>query len=111
MTSSSENTGWSSEHVIINNDLHATSVRMYLTTLPIIENTQAVAASIAELGVEYVAIDYAYLSAKLFEEFRRSGLLIGAWTVNNEKDIRRISAMGVDFITSDRPDLLRELLE
>ena len=71
----------------------------------------AVAASIADLGVEYVAINYAYLSQRLFDEFRSRGLLIGAWTVNNEKDIRRIAAMGVDFITSDRPDLLSELLD
>ncbi len=71
----------------------------------------AVAASIADLGVEYVAINYAYLSQRLFDEFRCRGLLIGAWTVNNEKDIRRIAAMGVDFITSDRPDLLSELLD
>jgi glycerophosphoryl diester phosphodiesterase len=71
----------------------------------------AVAASIADLGVEYVAINYAYLSQRLFDEFRSHNLLIGAWTVNNEKDIRRIAAMGVDFITSDRPDLLRELLD
>lgn len=84
--------------------------RKYLETIGM-AGPAAVAASIADLGVEYVAINYAYLSAKLFEEFRQSGLLIGAWTVNNEKDIRRISAMGVDFITSDRPDLLRELLD
>ena len=83
--------------------------RKYLETIGM-AGPAAVAASIADLGVEYVAINYAYLSQKLFDEFRRSGLLIGAWTVNNEKDIRRISAMGVDFITSDRPDLLRELL-
>ena len=83
--------------------------RTYLETIGL-DGPAAVAASIADLGVEYVAINYTYLSAKLSDEFRQSGLLIGAWTVNNEKDIRRISAMGVDFITSDRPDLLRELL-
>lgn len=70
----------------------------------------AVADAIAALGVEAVAINYLYLSDKLFDAFKKRGLAIGAWTVNDEKDIKRIAAMGVDFITSDRPDLLRELL-
>jgi len=84
--------------------------RKYLETIGM-GGPAAVAASIADLGVEYVAINYAYLSQKLYDEFRSHGLLIGAWTVNNEKEIRRIAAMGVDFITSDRPDLLREVLQ
>jgi len=71
---------------------------------------EAVADAIADLGVEVVGINYTYLSDKLFEAFTKRGLAIGAWTVNDEKDILRIASMGVNFITSDRPDLLRELL-
>lgn len=83
--------------------------RAYLQSIGL-KGPRVVAQSIADLGVEYVAINYAYLSPTLYSEFRSRGLGIGTWTVNNEKDIRRIAAMGVDFITSDRPDLLRQLL-
>jgi glycerophosphoryl diester phosphodiesterase len=70
-----------------------------------------VADSIAALGVEYVGINFSYLSDTLYQKFRERGLGVGAWTVNTAKDIKHIASMGVDFITSDRPDLLTELLQ
>ncbi len=35
------------------------------------------------------------------------GLKIGAWTVNQPGDMRRLTAQGLDAICTDRPDLLR----
>jgi glycerophosphoryl diester phosphodiesterase len=58
-----------------------------------------------------VGINYRYLSKTLYEVLRSRGLGIGVWTVNDPKVMRRFADMGVDFITTDRPDILREVLE
>ncbi|NLZ77795.1 MAG: glycerophosphodiester phosphodiesterase, partial [Spirochaetales bacterium] len=42
----------------------------------------------------------------LHQELRNQKLGIGAWTVNDEEAMKKIAALGVAFITSDRPDLL-----
>lgn len=39
-------------------------------------------------------------------EARRLGLRLGTWTVNDADQMRRFSALGVDAIYTDRPDLL-----
>ena len=39
---------------------------------------------------------------------RQRGLKVGAWTVNNPADMRRL--MALDAICTDRPDLLSGLL-
>jgi glycerophosphoryl diester phosphodiesterase len=41
---------------------------------------------------------------------REVGLGLGTWTVNDEPTMRRLAALGVDVITTDRPDLAREVL-
>lgn len=71
---------------------------------------QAVAETVKALGVEYIGINHIYLSPKLYKELRSQGLGIGAWTVNDEEMMKKIAALGVDFITSDRPDLLATTL-
>lgn len=37
------------------------------------------------------------------------GLSVSAWTVNQPSDMKRLAAMGVDAIITDRPDLLKNL--
>ncbi len=69
---------------------------------------KAVAADIASLNVDYVGIRYNYLTQVLFDEFRKKNLGVGAWTVNDAGTMKKLAQMGVDFITTDRPDLLRE---
>jgi glycerophosphoryl diester phosphodiesterase len=56
------------------------------------------------LGVEHRAVDAALVSAA-----RAAGLRLGAWTVNEEADIRRVLDLGVDVVISDRPDLALRL--
>ena len=71
---------------------------------------QAVAEAVKALGVEYIGINHIYLSKTLYQELRSQGLGVGAWTVNDEETMKKIAALGVDFITSDRPDLLATTL-
>ena len=42
-------------------------------------------------------------------EARNRGLQIGAWTVNDTDEMKRLMALGVDAICTDRPDLLQTL--
>lgn len=69
----------------------------------------AVAEEIAALSVEYVGVREDSLSKPLYDALRSKGLRIGAWTVNDLPRMQELKQLGVDFITSDRPDLLQEL--
>jgi len=51
------------------------------------------------------------LSADALEEAHALGLTVVPWTVNNETDMRRLVAWGVDGIISDYPDLLRRVID
>ncbi len=61
------------------------------------------------------AIDYSYgvLSEKLewVNEAHELGLEVNAWTVNSDPDIRGCIWMGVDYITTDYPAKVKELLD
>ncbi len=39
------------------------------------------------------------------------GLKVNTWTVNKEKDMKHFIDLGIDFITTDKPLLLHDLLE
>ncbi len=54
--------------------------------------------------------NYLDLSAPALAEAHELGLLVTPWTVNEPADMRRIVALGVDGMISDRPDLLRSVL-
>ncbi len=43
-------------------------------------------------------------------EARALGLKVGAWTVDDPKDMRALIARGIDAICTDRPDLLASML-
>ncbi len=53
-----------------------------------------------DAGLQHVLVD-----AEVIAAARRDGVRIGAWTVNDEPEMRRVAALGVDVLTSDRPDL------
>jgi glycerophosphoryl diester phosphodiesterase len=55
--------------------------------------------------------DYQDLNAQCIAEAHELGLRVVPWTVNAPVDMERLLELGVDGMTSDRPDVLRELLE
>ena len=55
--------------------------------------------------------DYQDLNAQRIAEAHESGLRVVPWTVNATADMERLLALGVDGMTSDRPDVLRVLLQ
>jgi len=69
-----------------------------------------VADEMDALDVEYVGVKDTWLSDPLLFALTARGLQVGVWTVNDAESIRQFAAKGVAFITSDQPDLLREVL-
>ena len=51
------------------------------------------------------------LNPALVAEAHALGLAVVPWTVNDPKDMEQALAAGVDGLITDRPDLLRALLE
>jgi glycerophosphoryl diester phosphodiesterase len=65
----------------------------------------AVAAGATDAGLQYTLVDAAVVKAA-----RAAGLRLGVWTVNRESAMRRLVELGVDVLTSDRPDLAKRVL-
>ena len=63
-----------------------------------------------ELGATQLGMDHRVLDRGAVDAARAAGLEVGAWTVNEEGDLRTVIALGVTLITSDRPDLALRLL-
>jgi glycerophosphoryl diester phosphodiesterase len=60
----------------------------------------AVRLGVTDLGLEHTLID-----SDVVEAAHARGLVLGAWTANDEGALRRLATLGVDLITTDRPDL------
>ncbi|MDY0290479.1 MAG: glycerophosphodiester phosphodiesterase family protein [Sphaerochaeta sp.] len=71
---------------------------------------EAVAKHMASLDVQYVGIKSDYLSQVLYDQLRSYDLGVGVWTVDDTINMRKFAEMGVDFITTNRPDLLNQVL-
>ena len=61
---------------------------------------------IAELGFQpsFLSPAYAIINKEYIEACKKLKLKLIAWTVNEEKDIKKMAALGVDGIISDYPD-------
>jgi glycerophosphoryl diester phosphodiesterase len=69
------------------------------------------AAKAKEAGLDGLDLDYKFtIDAALVAKLKAAGLKLLTWTVNDEAVARRLSAAGVDGITTDRPAALRRSL-
>lgn len=76
-----------------------------------ITGPEAVAKNMQDLKVDYVSIKYDFLSQELYDQLKSHGLGVGVWTVDDTINMRKFVKMGVDFISTDRPDLLNQVLD
>ncbi len=76
-----------------------------------ITGPEAVAKNMKALNVEYVSIKADYLSQGLYDQLRSQDLGVGVWTVDDTITMRKFVNMGVDFIATNRPDLLNKVLD
>ncbi len=72
---------------------------------------ESVAKDMKALNVEYVGVKAEYLSQALYDQLRSQDLGVGVWTVDDTITMRKFVDMGVDFITTNRPDLLNKVLD
>jgi glycerophosphoryl diester phosphodiesterase len=63
------------------------------------------AAGATDVGLEQTLVDERVVAAA-----RSASVALGVWTVNDETAMRRMLALGVDILTTDRPDLARRLV-
>jgi len=52
-----------------------------------------------------VGLEFTLLDERVVAAARAAALVLGVWTVNDEAAMRRMLALGVDVLTTDRPDL------
>ena len=61
-------------------------------------------------GATDVGLKHTLVDASVIEAARAADVKVGVWTVNEEPEMRRLIALGVDVLTSDRPDLALRVL-
>lgn len=59
---------------------------------------------------DIVNIPKGKVTRKIINDAHLHGLTVGAWTVNKEKEMRKLIALGVDAITTDYPQRLNEVI-
>jgi glycerophosphoryl diester phosphodiesterase len=64
---------------------------------------------LARLKVNDLGIERTLLAPDAVAVARAAGLTIGVWTVNEADELRAALAAGVDYVTTDRPDLALRL--
>jgi glycerophosphoryl diester phosphodiesterase len=62
------------------------------------------------VGAGDLGIDYRLIDAELLAAAHAAGIRVAAWTVNEDAEVRRLSALGVDLLMTDDPDRARRLL-
>ena len=62
------------------------------------------------LGATDAGLQHTLASSAVVAAARAAGVRVGVWTVNDEPAMRRVIDLGVDVLTSDRPDLARRAL-
>jgi glycerophosphoryl diester phosphodiesterase len=78
-----------------------------------LENGPGVAKALADAksaGVGFVGLAQALVTPEAVAEARRAGVLLGAWTVNDPDAMRRLIALPIDVLITDRPGVARDLV-
>jgi glycerophosphoryl diester phosphodiesterase len=71
---------------------------------------EATIAWAERLGATDLGIQHTLATPEVMAAARAAGLRLGVWTVNDEEAMRRAIAVGVDVLTTDRPDLACRVL-
>lgn len=63
-----------------------------------------------EAGATDLGMDHRLIDGTVVAAARKAGIRLSAWTVNEEADLRRTIAVGVDVIMTDYPDRAKRIL-
>lgn len=61
------------------------------------------------LGAEDVGVEHTLADAALVDGVRRRGMTAGVWTVNEAALMRRYADLGIEIVTTDRPDIAAQV--
>ncbi len=59
-----------------------------------------------DASCQFLSLQYGMLNRAYVDHCHQEGILLTAWTPNQEEEIQALVDMGIDGITSDRPDLV-----
>ena len=62
-------------------------------------------------GIKGINYDYRKITDAQIADAHEKGMVVGTWTVDTEADMRTMINRGVDFITTNEPVLLQQVLE
>lgn len=62
-------------------------------------------------GIDSISPYYALVTEELVRDAHELGMKVIAWTVNSTQDMEKLYAMGVDGMISDKPWVLRDLID
>lgn len=85
------------------------AARCWFTTDKLQDDVTPVLKAINVSGGEGWFPNWRDLTAERGAQARALGLKLAAWTVNDPAEMQRLTALGIDAICSDRPDLLQAL--
>lgn len=80
---------------------------IWCTTTDRVEASAPLFVTITAMGGAGWFPHYSRLTDEAAALARDNGLKLAAWTVNDEAEVRRLKALGVEAICTDRPDLLQ----
>jgi glycerophosphoryl diester phosphodiesterase len=61
-------------------------------------------------GVRFIGVEHTVVDAAAVKQAQEAGIGLGAWTVNNPADMRRMIGAGVTILITDQPDVAKTLL-
>jgi len=61
-------------------------------------------------GVRFIGVEHTVVDAAAVKQVQAEGIGLGAWTVNNPADMRRMIEAGVTILITDQPDVAKTLL-
>ncbi len=62
-------------------------------------------------AADFFSVRANYVTEELIEQSHAEGKEVHAWTVNREKELQRMKAVGVDNIITDKPAYAREIVQ
>jgi glycerophosphoryl diester phosphodiesterase len=74
------------------------------------DDPAGLAALAVDCGAEFLSLDRQFVAPQHRQATRQRGLDLAVWTVNDPQEMQQFIRLGVDAITSDRPDVLRHVV-
>jgi len=82
-----------------------------VSTALITSDFPANADVLVENGIPLVTMEYHRFHGRRAREFLARGISFGVWTVDDEDDLKKMVEKRIHFITTNRPDILKKILQ